>query len=217
MTQTKQIIIALLAAALIIAGCMMWVDRPITAYLQALDRERPDIIAPFKVITDLGKSVWYLPPLGIYAGVAFLLAWRGKKQWLARGQIAAFIFANVAVSGLAVDLMKILVGRSRPVLLARHDIFNQFSLVVFDSQSWSFPSGHSATVMSLALAVSAIFPRWRAALLVFAGVVASTRVIVAAHYPSDMIAGIAFAVMVYLALTALFRARRWDGWIEPPK
>ncbi len=194
-----------------IACCMLWLDRPTAAYFHALDRSAPEWVAPFKQMTDIGKSKWYLPPLAVVMLLSLImlrLRPEQREQWLRRGQTAGFVFVSVAFSGLLVDLMKILIGRPRPVLL-HEGIFNQFSPWIFEARWWSFPSGHAATVMALALAGGTIFPRWRWPLLVCAGLLIGSRVIVAAHYPADVIGGILVAALTHTLLLAWFRRGGW--------
>ncbi len=82
----------------------------------------------------------------------------------------------------------------------------------FDPVSWknalaSFPSGHSTTVFAAAVALGFIFPRARAAWLVAAVVIAASRVLVGAHYPSDVVAGAALGACVAYLLAWVFARR----------
>jgi membrane-associated phospholipid phosphatase len=53
----------------------------------------------------------------------------------------------------------------------------------------SMPSGHATTAVAVAVALGALWPRARPLLWVYALAIAASRVIIAAHYPSDVIAG----------------------------
>lgn len=212
MTRTATGFAILLSAILI---CMVWLDRDVALVFGAMKQQMPNVIAPFQVITSLGKSMWYLYPLGLYSAFAALmlrLRPAERSLWLPRLQTSLFIFANVALSGLAVDIIKILVGRPRPVMLLEENIFNQFTPFIFKSRWWSFPSGHSVTALSLALATSLFWPRWRWALLAGAGLIGASRVIVTAHYPSDVFGGFTIAVIVFMGLARLFEVRGWARW-----
>jgi membrane-associated phospholipid phosphatase len=202
---------AVLAAA--IGVCLVQVDQPVALAFAAMKTTQPELIGLFQTVTTLGKSHWYLVPLGVY-GLVCAAAWRWgatarRPVWQRRCLLELFVFANIAVSGLLVDGLKILVGRPRPVLLLEQGIFNQFMPLALASRWWSFPSGHTATIVSLALAVGALWPRWRWPLLVIAGVAAASRVIITAHYLADILAGIGMAVLVFMALQALFLRRGW--------
>jgi membrane-associated phospholipid phosphatase len=68
------------------------------------------------------------------------------------------------------------------------------------SDFWSFPSGHTANAVAVALALSSIWPRCRAAAAIFAVLVAASRIIITAHYVSDVVMGafLAFAIVPYI-------------------
>lgn len=205
-------IIALSGAILV---SMLYFDRDVALAFGAMKRDYPIVIAPFQALTDIGKSLWYLYPLAAYALLTLLLQRlrpTDKARWQRHFFITLFIFANIALSGLAVDTVKIIVGRPRPVLLLEQGIFNQFTAFSFTARWWSFPSGHSATMLSLALGVGAIWPRTLYLLLPLAGLAAASRVIVTAHYPSDMLGGLLVACLVFMGLARLFEVRGWAVW-----
>lgn len=210
----KRDYLAFIPVAGLIAASMIWLDLPAATFFRALGRDMPELVAPFKAMTDLGKSQWYLYPAGIAALLAFAamrLQPQRRAAWRRRMQIAGFIFADIAASGLIVDGLKILIGRPRPVLLAE-GIFNQFAPLSFHARWWSFPSGHAATMLALALAIGCIVPRLRWPMLLFTGITAGSRIIVAAHYPADVIGGLAVAAVTHTLLLAWFVRRGWDGW-----
>jgi len=64
----------------------------------------------------------------------------------------------------------------------------------------SFPSSHTAIYFSLFLPLAAAFPRWRVPLLVLPGLIAAGRLVLGAHYLSD----VWFSLWLVVALTLLF-------------
>jgi membrane-associated phospholipid phosphatase len=105
----------------------------------------------------------------------------------------------VAASGLAVDLVKTVFGRARPKLLFSNGDY-YFSWWATQSDFWSFPSGHTANAVAVALALSMIWPRCRALAAIFAALVAASRIVITAHYVSDVVMGafLAFAIVPYI-------------------
>lgn len=203
-------------------------DRDIALAFGAMKTSQPATIGFFKSVTELGESQWYLWPLGVFLILLGALLRRRpelRPQWLPRLQGAGFVFANIALSGLTVNALKIIIGRPRPVLLLESGIFNDFIPFSFASRWWSFPSGHSTTALSLALALAVFYPRWRLPLLLFAGTIAASRIVVTAHYFSDTLAGFAIATLVFSGTVIFFNRRRWfpyattqkSGNILPPQ
>lgn len=75
----------------------------------------------------------------------------------------------------------------------------------------SFPSGHSATAVGLALALSIFYPKGTWWFLVLAGLAMLQRLESRAHYLSDTLAGAAVACLV----TALLLHSRWlERWLR---
>ena len=79
-------------------------------------------------------------------------------------------------------------------------LFNGFDLksldiIHFDSKWHSFPSGHSATIFAFIFCMIFLFPKIKNILITIAIIIASTRVIVGAHFISDIFGG---ALVAYL-------------------
>lgn len=155
-------------------------------------------------ITDLGASQWYLVPAGLAVVTLALADWsaRGPRS-LARLTyvfgMSAYLFASVALSGLAVNLVKILIGRARPVMF---DVLGPlaFRPFRFDYAFLSYPSGHSTTVGAVVMALVLLVPCLRWPALLAGAAVAFSRVAALAHYPADVIAGFAFGLLFALWL-----------------
>jgi lipid A 4'-phosphatase len=174
-------------------------DRPEAIFASKLP---PTVHHVFAVVTQFGKAEYYLIGTAIIFAVAFVLG-RTWRIWAWR---AGFVFINVAASGIAVDIVKVIVARARPPLFLHGGEFG-FEWFRTDAAHWSFPSGHSATVTSLALSLMTIWPRlwplwWFLALLVIA-----SRLALDAHYPSDVLGGFFFALMAWWGCCAVFSRR----------
>jgi membrane-associated phospholipid phosphatase len=179
----------------------------------------------FATITDFGKSDWFLVPTGFVLVLIAVLASPalGRTAYRVSATIAirfGFVFLAVALPSLFVTIVKRLIGRARPPL------FNQGGVFDYLPFSWrveyaSMPSGHSTTAFAAAIAIGALFPRARIVLWVYAGVIALSRVVLAAHYPSDVIAGAFVGAAGALFVRHWFAARRLafavgpDGAVRP--
>jgi undecaprenyl-diphosphatase len=63
-----------------------------------------------------------------------------------------------------------------------------------ESNLAAFPSGHTCSILALTTALGILKPPLRLPLLLIGCLIASARVIVAAHYPTDVIAGISLGI-----------------------
>jgi hypothetical protein len=120
--------------------------------------------------------------------------------------IPAFLFLSIATSGILVDLLKFLLGRTRPKLLFGNGV-DDFGWFGLRPDHWSFPSGHSATIVSLMAALWFLWPRHLLFYALVAAIVSLSRVAVGAHYLSDVLAGALIAVlMTWAVASALVRS-----------
>jgi len=136
--------------------------------------------------------------VGILGGLA-VLAYRTADATLWRASLGGL--AGLAVGGVTAQVVKHVACRARPRLVngwgvgetmeaRRPERFGFFQWPCFAKWRYhSFPSGHANTAFTLAVALSAAAPgRRRVWLLVAAGVAAS-RVLLNAHFVSDVVAG----------------------------
>ncbi len=160
-----------------------------------------------QVLTDIGRSNWILIPTGVLAVALLLADWtvverRIAAAWAEIGALSMYLFLAVAGSGVLVNLLKQIVGRGRPVVFAEFGPFS-FHAFSFNYANESFPSGHATTLGALAAALVLIVPRRWIVIVLFALVAAATRVVVGAHYPSDVVAGMAVGAACAAGLAAL--------------
>jgi undecaprenyl-diphosphatase len=204
MLPAARVALALVAAAVAIGAAMLVLDG---WALGAQKRIPIWVIDLFNEITDYGRSGWFLWPSGILIIALAVLA--ATAQRFARLTIVSlivrleFIFIAIALPGLFVTIVKRLIGRVRP------SVVGPFAYVPF---SWrpdyaSMPSGHATTAFAVAVAIGAVWPRARPLLWLYALVIAASRVIIAAHYPSDVIAGACVGGFGAILIRNYFAAR----------
>ncbi|MDR3450582.1 MAG: phosphatase PAP2 family protein [Alphaproteobacteria bacterium] len=187
---------ALAAFALLECALFFFADRPLALAVHNLDASHHALIEFFRSITDYGKSAWYLWPCGVTViATAFLVRGKDVPQHYRQlcgyiGVRAFFLFATIAVSGLTADLIKPVLARARPILWLRDGVYG-FSPFTSGSVWASMPSGHTTTVFTLACALTVLYPRGRIIWFAYALVLAASRIMVDAHYLSDVVAGAA--------------------------
>lgn len=199
------------AFILIVDILVSYVDRPLAEYMRQMD---PHFLSFFSFITKFGDSKFTLIPIALI--LPFLLAIRQAIEatslrriigWLTGALV--FVFVAVAGSGILVNILKVIVGRTRPVLDEQYGAYG-FSPFTYDSSYYhSFPSGHAATAFAIAIALSFFLPRLRIPLLIGAGLVAFSRVAITRHYLTDILCGGMLGIWTTYWLRAWFAEQGW--------
>jgi membrane-associated phospholipid phosphatase len=153
---------------------------------------------PIRILTDFGKSAYVLWALAVMLLVVAIISPRlrgnSRSVLLGLGTRLQFVFFAVLVPVLAGEIIKWIVGRGRPFVGGEANPFN-FEHFAGTEAYASFPSGHAITSFALAFAVSALWPRARAAMIVYAVLIAVSRLVLLAHHPSDVVAGALIGVI----------------------
>ena len=170
------------------------------------------LTATFDEITDFGKSGWFLMPAGFFLIVVAAAGVRELPRF-ARLILAAltvrlgFLFLAIGLPGLFVTILKRLIGRARP-FVGGDDGTLVFVPFVWRSEYASIPSGHGTTAFAAAIAIGALWPSTRPIMWIYALLIAVSRVVITAHYPSDVIASAFFGILGAILVRDWFAVRR---------
>lgn len=121
---------------------------------------------------------------GLATGLLLALLWCRGLVRADRVQVAVLTFL---LSGLLVNLVKVIVQRGRP----------------FDADSYAWPSGHSASAASLALVFGGVSRSRTILAIALAIVLGASRVALGRHWPADVLAGFACAMFTAAAVERL--------------
>jgi membrane-associated phospholipid phosphatase len=179
-------------------ACYEFLDRPAALFFATVGRTTEYVFEP---ITLLGLSTPYLA--AAFAGFVYF---RFIKKNAVLANASAFLFAAIALSGLANDLIKVLVGRSRPCLLITQGIYG-FKPFADQYYYASFPSGHANTIAALCYGFWVATGRFKYTWLIIALAVMASRVAVGAHFPGDVIFGACLGVIVTKLIAAGFEKK----------
>jgi lipid A 4'-phosphatase len=195
----------LATTTLLVAISILAADRPLAFFFHARDH---DLRSLFDFTGRLGLTYGYLTIFGL-AFVA--LHWGGVLPRLqqfalplrAISGVPAFLFLSIAASGIVVDVLKVFFGRCRPKLLFQSDLYG-FTWLSWRSDHWSFPSGHSATIVALMTALWFLWPQHLLFYILVAAIVCMSRVVVGAHYLGDVLAAALIAVLTTRSIAQVF-------------
>ncbi len=192
---------AVLLSFSVIVVCIVsyeFFDQPVARFCSTIDHRITHI---FEMITRLGISTPYLA-----AALAGFIFFKFIKKNEIPANAAVFLFLSVALAGLANDLIKFLAGRSRPGLLLDKNIygFQPFTNQYFYA---SFPSGHANTIGALCYGLYRVTGRFRWVWLIIALAVMASRVILGAHFPSDVLFGAYLGLVVTELIAVAFEKK----------
>lgn len=217
--RTKRLAWGTVITAVLIACGMLWFDKPVYALLRMFDC---GVWRAFDYIFD--AKIWL-----ILTAVLLLLVYVKKsldsgvkyknvkskfsisvlfKDFMGkvRTNYAFLIFSSVLSAGIIAKIIKILVGRFRPIFFEALGItgFRPFSL------EWAFnsmPSGHTTATFAGLVMAGMLSPKIKPITWTLAIIVGLSRVAVGAHWPTDVILG-AFIGMVAADLVKYFAFKR---------
>jgi membrane-associated phospholipid phosphatase len=214
---TRRLLIGAVVGLVLVAAAMAMADARAMSFAHRLPHW---LVDGFNEVTDYGKSGMFLFPLAgliigaaVFAPIAAPFANQVLNAIVAR---MMYLFFAIAVPGLLVAIVKGFIGRGRP---------SDAGPFAYQPWTWrheyaSFPSGHSTTAFAAAVAFAVLFPRLRIPLLIFALVIATSRVVITVHFVSDVVAAAfvgsfgAIVVRNWFASRALVFIPEADGAVK---
>ncbi|MBI1373046.1 MAG: phosphatase PAP2 family protein [Phycisphaera sp.] len=159
-------------------------DRRLSLWVSRL----PDSYREFgAIVTQVGDANLWLIGAGVLTAGAIAL----RMRTLALR--AGWVLASVGVAGIAANVLKWVFGRWRPGAMLDPDKFDgaKYGFDWFETgfHRTGFPSGHATTIFAVFGVLWLIWPRAWWVWLPVATALALTRVLVNAHYLSDVMAG----------------------------
>jgi undecaprenyl-diphosphatase len=202
----RQLAAGALAGVVIVALSMLLFDARGFTFVGTLPLW---LVETFNEITDFGRSNWFLVPIGGFIILAAILATpaAGRVTSLVLTSLIVrfgYVFIAIALPGLFVAVLKRLIGRLRP---------SEAGPFVYVPWSWtpayaSMPSGHATTAVAAAIAIGALWPRLRVVMWIYASLILASRVVIQAHFVSDVFAAAFVGAFGAVLVRNWFAARR---------
>ncbi len=178
-----------------------WVDKPLFLFMRNFDWHiwhvfarafdakvwlivSAAIVGVFYVKKALESGVKYKSPRHKFSLNVFLYDFLQKTKT----SYAFFIFCSVLSTSVLVKVLKIIIGRARPIFFEALDITGFFPF----HAEWAFnsmPSGHTAASFAGLVMLGMLAPKLKWATWTVAIIIGVSRVCIGAHWPSDVIAG----------------------------
>ncbi len=203
---TRIAIAALVTLLLVICG-VVWFDKPVYLFLRMFDCNL------FKWIGYVFKGEFWICFCASFLGVFYLTkelktnenSLKLIKQFKflsflrdfiekTKHSYVFFIFCSTLSAGIVAKVLKMLIGRARPIFFEALDMVGFFP----PSTEWAFnsmPSGHTTVSFAGLIMIGLLVPRFKWLTWTLAILIGVSRVCVGAHWPTDVILG-AFIGMV---------------------
>jgi membrane-associated phospholipid phosphatase len=167
---------------------LVWyIDGSVTTFILSVQSDWGLMVAT--AITAIGYG---LADAAIAATLWVIGLKAGRPREAVAGRLGLFA---VILGSLFGQVLKNLFCRSRPLAEKSGQFFVDFPCLGKGSGFISFPSGHSVTAFALAFVLSRVYPRYASLFYGLAVLVAISRVYLAKHFPSDVVAGAAVGIL----------------------
>jgi len=145
----------------------------------------------FPFITEIKN--FYIP----YAVLLIGLMVFGRKRGITT--VLLLILTITVADQVSSFVIKPMVGRMRPC-----HVLEGVRLLIGCGGGKSFTSSHATNNFAMAVLIAHFYPKARTYLLIWAGLVAFSRVYVGVHYPSDIVGGAVLGSAIALAIIFLY-------------
>ncbi len=150
--------------------------------------------AIMKFITFFGDGGWFWIVLALV--LTLIPKTRKIGITVCISLLFSLVFCNLTI--------KPLVARTRP-----YDVLKTIEIIIEAPRDYSFPSGHTSISFAGAVAVFAYNKKWGSMALIFAALIAFSRLYLYVHFPTDVLAGALLgsfcAVLAYYTGKLVFR------------
>lgn len=203
----------LISTIVVMALCLIgvfWLDVPLFVFIR-----RFDVIWAKVFDVAFASKIWIrlaffalaialvLNTKKIISQIKNLKEYTFRNLWENRGNIfnnkwiiASFsVFCSVFIAGIIGKVLKISIGRMRPIFL---EALGQTGFFPFTNE-WAFnsmPSGHTITSFAALVIIGLKFPKYKWLTWTLAIAIGVSRIAFGAHFPSDVLLGAFLGMLI---------------------
>jgi len=170
-----------------------WLSAVDTSVFQFLNSGMANPV--FNTLMPVVTSDTYLRIAYGLAMITLLIKGDSRVRWLVLFSAVVLTLTDQASS----SLLKPLIARARPC-----QVMDTINLLVNCGSGYAMPSSHAANAFGQAILFSIVFRKAAPYLIVFAALVATSRIIVGVHYPGDVLVGSMLGIAIGWFVAVLF-------------
>lgn len=185
--RTKLILVSFLLFASAGICYFLW-DQSVACFFAARENSYSYRIA--RELTDVGLgAIWFSVAFFFWIfGYLMLKKNRSPQKAEIFKSLGRNLFLSIIVSGIALRILKFVIGRQRPHKSITCDAY-VFDPFTHDWHMQSMPSGHSQVLFASMITFALFFPKWRWMFYTLGLGLAFTRVMTMQHFLSDIFVG----------------------------
>lgn len=203
----------LISTIVVMALCLIgvfWLDVPLFVFIRRFDgiwSKVFDVVFASKIWIRLAFFALAIALVfntkKIIGQIKNLKEYTFRNLWENRGKIfnnkwviASFsVFCSVFIAGIIGKILKISIGRMRPIFL---EALGQTGFFPFTNE-WAFnsmPSGHTITSFAALVMIGLKFPKYKWLTWTLAIAIGVSRIAFGAHFPSDVLLGAFLGMLI---------------------
>lgn len=202
------IVIGAISTLILVFAGVFWFDIPLYNFLHRFDWGFWNVFG-----TLFGAKVWLVVSFLVVVVFYLRKVLKTKSRMgisnlykMVRTSYAFWIFCSVFLASGIGGILKIIIGRMRPIF---YDALNMTGFFPF-TKDWAFhsmPSGHAMASFAALVTIGLLAPRAKCFTWTLAIIIGVSRVCTGMHWPSDVILG-AFIGMIAADVVHAWMARR---------
>jgi membrane-associated phospholipid phosphatase len=158
-----------------------------------------------------GRWVWL--PIAILVIARAWLSPDPRRVMLGLRQ-GAFVLLAPVLAALMSELCKLITRRQRPGVSDGWYSFRAFTEEPLSASNLGLASSHASAAVAGSIALGILVPRWRAAFWILALACAMSRVVIGAHYLSDVVAGAILGLLAVSLYSTLDERNNPHQWVD---